>query len=82
MHPDRYTDDYPFILTSGHEPVASTTLAKAVQCFVGGLLGQGTVSQAELQQRVDQHNDKIRQQVQQLLEHLPPTKRVKCNATG
>jgi hypothetical protein len=76
-----YTDDYPFILRAGHEPVASLTWASAVQCFVGGLLGQGTVSEEELQQRVDQHNEKIRQQVQQQLDQLPPPKRAKCTPT-
>jgi len=76
-----YTDDYPFILRVGHEPVACPTWASAVQCFVGGLLGQGTVSEAELQQRVDQHNEKIRQQVQRQLDQLPPPKRAKCTPT-
>jgi hypothetical protein len=76
-----YTDDYPFILRAGHEPVASLTWASAVQCFVGGLLGQGTVSEEELQQRVDQHNEKIRQQVQRQLDQLPPPKRAKCTPT-
>jgi hypothetical protein len=81
LHPDRYTDDYPFILRVGHEPVACPTWASAVQCFVGGLLGQGAVSEAELQQRVDQHNEKIRQQVQRQLDQLPPPKRAKCTPT-
>jgi ferritin-like metal-binding protein YciE len=58
-----------------------------VQCFIGGLLGQGTVSQEELQQRVDQHNEEIRQQVQQQLNmlqrlgQLPPSKRAKGTPT-
>jgi len=62
----RCTTAVPFIIIEGREPVAHSAWARAVQCFVGGLLGQHPVTVEKLTQRSKLHDAKIQQQLDQL----------------
>ncbi len=51
---------------------ATSKLPNAVLCFVGGLLGEDSVSLDTLQQRVGQHNQKTKQDMDTVLKHALP----------
>lgn len=66
----RCTDDVPFIVMEGLTPLENLAWPRAVQCFVGGLLGQCSPKVDELRQRASQHNNKIQEQLKPHLERL------------
>lgn len=76
LAPHRCTDDFPFIMMADRQPVAHSAWDDAVQCFVGGLLGQVPVTAEELTQRSQVHNMQIQRQLDQLAA-LRPVKKLK-----